>query len=278
VAIDKLRARMEEVIENAVYARAMCREGKKWVTMAAAGLQGHVVERKGDDVTGTEVETWGDAIEQMENALITEGIGTDECEWDAWRVFIYNEDGKQIATVHGTVKPGKPEIAHGGVSMEDAIGVIATALQGFANSNQSLANANVSMMREHTKVIHVYGEALSHRETVMADAVETMVNARANELAAEAEAFELATAADAMMAETGDGETETKTMAMDLLQGIMAKIGGGQAKINLNKLNWEKVADQVLNDPDLSSKAMNAFSKAQAKKAAKPAEDTPDAT
>jgi hypothetical protein len=273
--IDKLRSRLDTV-DNAVYARAMCREGKKWTTVSAAGLAGHVVERKGDDIAGSEVEQWGEVIDIMEASLEAEGIGTEGCEWDAWRVYVYDEDGKQITTVHGTVGPSKAEVPKGGVSMEDAIGIIATALQGFANSNQSLANANVALLREHTKVVHVYGESLAHRETVMAEAVETMVNARANELAAEAEAFELATVADAAFAEGEGAEPDAKDMAKDLLQTIMAKIGGGNAKINLNKLNWDKVADTVLSDPDLSAKAMSAFTKAQAKRNAPPAEDTPN--
>jgi hypothetical protein len=190
--------------------------------------------------------------------------------------MIYNEDGTAFASVSGTVGPSKVDVPKGGVSMEDAIGIIATALQGFANSNQSLANANVALLREHTKVVHVYGESLAHRETVMAEAVETMVNARANELAAEAEAFELATVADAAFAEGEGYEPDAKDMAKDLLQTIMAKIGGGNAKINLNKLNWDKVADTVLSDPELSAKAMSAFTKAQTRRNTPPTpEDTP---
>lgn len=240
-----------------------------------------------DEDEGALEPTWVDSESELEDEImeVLDDIADDD-DADGWRVYVYDPVSKPLGSKQGAfiaadeeteAKPGK--------------GAEGFALSHMGSALSTLAGECTRMMKENRLAFGVVCTALAQREDVTAKALLAFTDAKIDAVRAESDALEAVTTAQqavetAIAAQPDDEPNTAADRALDMFERFFgARFGppspapsssngsNGDGGDGLDDIDWDAVADRVVENPDLEAKAGAAFMGAQQRKRARAAAD-----
>ena len=245
--------------ENATHVRVRVGTGRNLPTVCLVALPDAETSKAGD-FEPIVVGSLDELAQRAESEAMAAGWPED---YPTVRFHAYSESGREMRTFQTSqaltglgqaAGPGGPEWV-----------VIGRLTDGL-----------LSMAGECRRTVHILSETLNHRETMMADALESALASRQDAQDAEVQAY-----AAQMVAEEALGEEEDSGLAGQILQQVANAVMSNRIGGPLDASGLRDVFDanpDILNDlvedEDLIGRVVAAY---QARKAGEPKEESPGA-